>query len=77
MINFLTGIIFIVLILPILENIMNIINYLVEYIDVKIAYKIYLIKEKIPDQEEGQDSFIQNIGFQVLNEILEENEDEE
>lgn len=77
MINFLTGIIFIVLILPILENIMNIINYLVEYIDVKIAYKIYLIKEKIPDQEEGQDSFIQNIGFQVPNEILEENEDEE
>lgn len=77
MINFLTGIIFIVLILPILENIMNIINYLVEYIDVKIAYKIYLIKEKIPDQEEGQDSFIQNIGFQVPNEILEEDEDEE
>lgn len=77
MINFLTGIIFIVLILPILENIMNIINYLVEYIDVKIAYKIYLIKEKIPDQEEGQDSFIQNIGFQVPNEILDEDEDEE
>lgn len=77
MINFLTGIIFIVLILPILENIMNIINYLVEYIDVKIAYKIYLIKEKIPDQEEGQDSFIQNIGFQVPNEILDEDDDEE
>lgn len=74
--NFFKGIIFISLFLPIVDGIISLYNQLVEFICVKIAAKSYAIKKTIQSEEEQEPVETQVIGFQVPNEIYEDDDDE-
>ena len=70
---FILGILFISLGIPLLENIQSLLSSWTEYLIYILAYKIYLIKQKIKEmsdeEQEEQEEF--KIGFHQHNEIQE------
>ncbi len=62
--NFIKGIFFISLLLPIINNILSIYNFLTDLICSLLQYKIYEIRKKMPEQENAENE-CQVIGFQA------------
>ena len=73
MINFLFGIIFLVVILPMLESISSIIALGFEVIKAKLSLKISKINSQIQEHQQGGES--RAIGFQIYEEDIEEDDE--
>lgn len=74
--NFCRGIIFITILIPLLENLLNIIAQLTEYFCTKIASKTYNIRKGIQEEEEEpQKTFA--IGFHAPIEAEEYEEEDD
>lgn len=73
MINFLFGIIFLVVILPILESINSVITLGLEVIKAKLSLKISKINSQIQESQQGGES--RAIGFQIYEEDIEEDDE--
>ena len=72
--DFLKGIIFISLFLPLIEGIITLYNQAVEFFCLKIASKSIKIKQEL--EQEGIQVETQAIGFQVPNVECDEDDDE-
>lgn len=76
---FILGILFVCLVLPIVEDVTALIHTLIEYLNSKIGYKIYLIQKEIQtlEQEQNNPESTSVIGFSIDDKELEEEDQED